>query len=168
MVGTIGTAPAVEAVPSYYPGPHGGNLDINAAVAGSTVYLPVAVPGALLSLGDVHARMGDGELTGGGIDIAADVLVQVDLHHDLDWQRPVIETPDRWCTCASGTTLEAAIRLATSDMVTLLSGNLGLSREEAFILVGAAGDARIGQAAQVSVDVTAYLCIDKDIMPEAY
>ena len=66
MIGTIGTAPAGPGVPTYYPGPHGGNLDINDVTVGATIYLPVNVEGALLALGDVHAGMGDGELTGGG------------------------------------------------------------------------------------------------------
>jgi acetamidase/formamidase len=64
-----GTASAGKPVPYFYPGPHGGNLDLNVARADSTVYLPVDVRGALFSMGDVHASMGDGELTGGGIDI---------------------------------------------------------------------------------------------------
>jgi amidase len=180
MVGTIGAAPADGSIPSYHPGPHGGNLDINAATIGSTVYLPVAMPGALFSLGDVHASMGDGELTGGGIDIAADVVVQLALHHHLGWRRPVIETfsgsefagacglAGSWCTCASAPTLAEAIRLASHDMTTLLSERLGMSYEESFILVGAAGDLRLGQAAQVGVDVTAYLCIPKTILLTAF
>jgi len=165
MIGTIGTAPADESIPSYYPGPHGGNLDINAVSVGATVYLPVAVSGGLLSIGDVHASMGDGELTGGGIDIRANVVVQVGLHHVLGWPRPVIETAQAWCTCANGPRLAAAIRLASGDMTQLLAKELGLSFEESFILIGAAGDVRIGQAAQVGVDVTAYLCISKAILP---
>jgi amidase len=60
MVGTIGTAPAGRAMPSFYPGPHGGNLDMNAAAVAATVYLPVAVPGALMALGDVQASRGTG------------------------------------------------------------------------------------------------------------
>jgi amidase len=168
MVGAIGTAPAGCAVPSFYPGSHGGNLDINAAAAGATVYLPVAVPGALLALGDVHASMGDGELTGGGIDIRAEVMVQAGLRRGLDWQRPVIETPDAWCTCACASELAEAIRLASRDMTRLLARQLDLSFEESFILIGAAGDLRIGQAAEVGVDTTAYLCISKSIMPDAF
>lgn len=180
MIGTIGTAPAGSSIASYHPGPHGGNLDINAASVGATVYLPVAVPGALLSLGDVHASMGDGELTGGGIDITADVVVQLDLHHDLGWSRPVIETaPVRetgrafglshaWATCASAPTLAGAIRLASHDMASLLCARLGMTYEESSILIGAAGDLRLGQAAQVGVDMTAYLCISKAILPSAF
>jgi amidase len=168
MVGTIGTAPAGRSVASYHPGPHGGNLDMNAAAEGATVYLPVAVPGALFALGDVHASMGDGELTGGGIDITADVVVQLDLYHDLGWNHPVIETARTWCTCASAPTLAGAIRLATDDMVSLLSARLGMTYEESFILIGAAGDVRLGQAARVGVDMTAYLGISKAILPSAF
>ena len=170
MVGVMGVAPAGESTTAFYPGAHGGNMDITAAGIGSTVYLPVAVPGALLAMGDVHARMGDGELTGGGIESCADITVETSIRKGLGWQRPVIQTPDAWCTCANAPTLEAAIRQATSDMTTLLANTLGMSREEAFILIGAAGDARIGQAAGLGdgMDCTAYLRMTKEILPTVF
>ena len=168
MVGTIGVAPAGDNVSSFHPGPHGGNLDINEAGIGATIYLPVAVPGALLAMGDVHATMGDGELTGGGVDINADVTVELGILRDLGWQRPVIETVQAWCTCASASTLADAVRLATRDMVTLLARRLHMSREESFILVGAAGDARLGQASESGIDATAYVRISKEILPSAF
>jgi amidase len=130
--------------------------------------LPVAVPGALLAMGDVHASMGDGELPGSAIDIEADITVQVALHHDLGWQRPVVETAEAWCTCANAPTLPEAIHQATDDMARLLSKYLDLSYAESYMLIGAAGDARIGQAAGVGVDMTAYLRIGKSILPEAF
>ena len=167
MVGVIGTAPAEGAVQSFYPGAHGGNLDINALGVGATIYLPVAVEGALLAIGDVHASMGDGELTGGGIDIRAEVTVRAGVHRGLGWGRPVIETADAWCACANAPALPEAIRLATSAMASLLAGSLGLSREEAFILIGTAGDARIGQAAELGMDATAYVQVSKAILPTA-
>jgi amidase len=165
MVGVIGTAPAGAPVHSYYPGPHGGNLDVNAIAVGATVYLPVGVPGALLAIGDVHAHMGDGELTGGGIDIPAEVTVRVGLRKGLGWTRPVVETATAWCACANAPTLPEAIRLATSDMATLLAQALGMSREEAFVLIGCAGDARIGQAAELGMDATAYVQVGKAVLP---
>ena len=166
MVGVVGVAPASGPVHTFYPGPHGGNLDINEVGIGATIYLPVTVPGALLAIGDVHASMGDGELNGGGLDIDAEVTVRASVHRGLDWERPVIETPDAWCTCANGPTLAGAIRQATSDMTTLLAQRLEMSREEAFILIGAAGHARIGQAAGLDMDVTAYLRVSKEILPQ--
>lgn len=167
MVGVAGVAP-LQPVQTFYPGRHGGNMDINALMVGATVYLPVAVPGALFAIGDVHARMGDGELTGGGLDIDAEVTVEFQLYSDLHWPGPVIETEDAWCTCANAPTLAEAIRQATSDMTTLLANALGISREEAFILIGAAGDARIGQAAALDMDTTAYLQMSKEILPRAF
>ena len=77
MVGTIGTAPAGAGVETLLPGPHGGNMDNRYVTTGATVYLPVAVPGALLGLGDVHASMGDGEITSIGLEICAEVTVRV-------------------------------------------------------------------------------------------
>ncbi len=168
MVGVAGVAPAGPPVHTFYPGSHGGNLDINELVPGSTLYLPVAVSGALLCLGDVHAAMGDGELSGGGLDIAAEVSVGIQVYKGLGWSRPVIETSDAWCTCANAARLEDAIRQACSDMCAMLATSLGMSREEAFILIGAAGHARIGQSAGLpDVGATAYLPRRQDHPPNA-
>ncbi len=79
MVGVIGTAPAGEPVSTSFAGPHGGNMDNKHVGAGARVHLPVAVPGALLGLGDVHAAMGDGEITFIGLEICAEVTVRVEL-----------------------------------------------------------------------------------------
>ncbi len=155
MVGVIGVAPAGEAVASYYPGPHGGNMDINDVAAGARLHLPVAVAGALLAIGDVHASMGDGELTGGGIDIPAEVTVRVEVLKGWQRPRPWLETPDLWVTIGNAPALADAIRQATSDMATLLAEKLAISREEAFILIGARGDARPGQCAELGMDATA-------------
>src|SRR5689334_16271627 len=64
MVGVIGTCPADGEYPTAKPGPHGGNLDFNRMRVGAIAHLPVFVPGALFALGDLHASMGDGEVTG--------------------------------------------------------------------------------------------------------
>jgi amidase len=166
MVGVAGVAPAGPPIHTFYPGSHGGNLDINELVPGSTLYLPVAVSGALLCLGDAHAAMGDGELSGGGLDIDAEVSVSLRVFKGLGWPRPVIETSDAWCACAHAARLEDAIRQACGDMRTLLARSLGLSHEEAFMLIGAVGHARIGQSAGLpDVDATAYVRIDKTILP---
>jgi amidase len=167
MVGVIGVSPR-EPVHTYYPGSHGGNLDINELGIGATVYLPVRVPGALLAIGDIHAHMGDGELTGGGIDITAEVTVSTRLIKQAGLPRPLIETELAWSACANAPALADAVRQATSDMVSLLARRLLMSREEAFILVGCAGDARIGQAAELGMDATAYIRVPKTILPHAF
>jgi len=165
MVGTLGVAPDGPAVASFYPGDHGGNMDHNDVREGSTVFLPVAVPGALLSLGDVHASMGDGELTGGGCDIEAEVTVTVGLSDGCPTPRPRIETESEWICCANAPDLREAIRIATRDMTSFLASRLGIAREEAFILIGCCGDARIGQAAALAVDATARVAVPKISTP---
>jgi amidase len=161
MIGVIGVAPEGDDVPTLSMGNHGGNMDHNDIREGSTVLLPIAVPGALLSIGDIHASMGDGELTGGGCDIEAEVTVTVTVQKGESIQRPRIETEKEWICCAHAPDLREAIRIATSDMTTFLSQKLGISREEAFILIGCCGDARIGQAAALSVDATARVAVPK-------
>ena len=94
MVGVIGTAPADGVVYTAAPGPQGSNIDINAVTVGARVHLPVHVPGALLAIGDVHASMGDGEVSGTGIEIAGEVTVQVELVPGAAPARPWIETDD--------------------------------------------------------------------------
>jgi len=161
MVGVIGTAPAGAPVATFYPGPHGGNMDQNDIAPGSKVHLPVSVSGALLCIGDVHASMGDGELTGGGIDIRADVAVRVHVDKGQSRSRPWIETADAWMVCANAPGLPEAIRQATSDMTTFLAKRVNIEREEAFMLIAARGDIKVGQAANLGMDATVRLSVPK-------
>jgi amidase len=161
MIGCIGTAPSSGSVPTLDPGDHGGNMDHNDIREGVRVYLPVAVPGALFALGDVHAFMGDGEVSGAGLDCSADVTVRFDLRKGLKVSRPLIETSAEWVTCASAPELQRALKLATGDMVNLLTQRLEISREDAFLLVTAVGDAKIGQACASAIDATARMSFPK-------
>ena len=156
MVGVVGTAPASGVIYTGYPGPLGSNLDINAVTAGSRVHLPVQVEGALLAIGDVHASMGDGEVSGTGVEIPAEVTFTVHLEEGPVWPRVWIETRDAWVTTGHAPELEDAVKLAVEDMVRMLELRLGISRDEAFMLFSAAGDARIGQCARLGIDMTAY------------
>jgi amidase len=157
MIGVIGTAPAGESVANLYPGDHGGNLDVGIIGPGATVYLPVRIPGGLVALGDCHATMGDGELSGAGIDIRTDTTVTIDLVKGLHLPRPRVETADAWVTIGQAPTLQEAVKIACRDMVDLLSERLQIGREEALILVSARGDARIGQSAAMGVNAIAYI-----------
>ena len=158
MVGTIGTCPADREIGTIHPGPHGGNLDIPAVAVGSRVYLPVMVDEALFCLGDVHAAQGDGEITGTAIEISAQVRVRVDLIKERAWPRPWIETSESWTSRGHAPTLEDAGRLAVVDMANMLVEILSISKEEAFLLIGSAGDLRLGQAAMITgIDVTAWV-----------
>jgi amidase len=164
MVGVLGTAPAAGTVYTAHPGPQGSNMDVNAATVGSTVYLPVHVPGALLAIGDVHASMGDGEVSGTGVEIAGEVTVRVDLHRGAAPARPWIETAEDWVATGQGPTLEAAVEEAVEGLTALLMERLGLDRTAAFLLVSARGDVRIGQCARIAgCDATAYAVFPKRV-----
>ena len=150
MIGTIGTAPAVEAILSGGMGRHGGNLDAPEVCAGSSIYLPVNVEGALLALGDCHAVQSDGELA--SVEMRSDVTLSCELIKGrspaMSWPR--IETPDELVTVAVGRPLEEALWAAFRDMILWLEERTGMSRHEAYALAGIGGHARPGQA-QVSL-----------------
>ena len=154
MVGTIGVAPSERAIATVYPGPHGGNMDNNYVRRGATVFLPISAEGALLALGDVHASMGDGEITSGGIDISAEVTVKVDvLEHQL-LPRPYIETTDLIVTCGNASSFDEARKLVIKDMVTILMKKMSLTDTEALMLISARGDLGICQACNCPIDIT--------------
>jgi amidase len=149
MVGVIGTAPAGDGVPTMLPGPHGGNMDNNEVRVGARVHLPVAVPGALLAIGDVHASMGDGEVSMVGFEIRAEVTAKVDLQKGETLTRPWIETADgRWVTTGDDPDPVRAMRLAVEEMVNRIMRAWDLSFEEAYMLVTARGDLTLCQACQ--------------------
>ena len=146
MVGVIGTAPAEADVPTLYPGPHGGNMDHNDVKPGVRVYLPIFVEGALFGLGDVHAAMGDAEASMTGIEICAEVTVQVNLIKGESITRPWIETEAAWMSTGDAPKLADAITTACEEMAKRLQRQLSISFEDAYFLITAIGDVRIGQA----------------------
>ena len=94
MIGVIGTCPA-ESCDTQSPGEHGGNLDINELGIGSTIYLPVSIPGAHLAIGDCHAVQGDGETAVCAMEVSAAVTVRVSVLKDAkELPTPFIETKD--------------------------------------------------------------------------
>ena len=156
MVGTIGTAPAEGLVYTADPGPQGSNLDCNIVKPGSVVHLPVNVEGALLALGDVHASMGDGEVTGNGVEIEADVTATIQLSPGSSRNWPWIEVDGQIHTVGFGPTLQQAVNMACEAMIELLTERLAVSRTEAFMLVSVQGDCHVGQCCG-GLDATAYV-----------
>lgn len=148
MVGVIGTAPAGDGVTTQHPGPHGGNMDHTDVRVGARVHLPVFVPGALLFIGDVHASMGDGEISITALEICGEVRVHVDLAKGEGIRRPWIEFPDCWITTGDGSGIADAIRVAAEEMARFLMGRLGLSADEAYMLLSLRGDVRVSQCAE--------------------
>jgi len=147
MIGTLGTAPAVEVFTNDWPGPHGGNLDAQEVCPGATVYLPVHVPGALLHIGDVHAIQGDGEINcGGGIECRSEVTLTVSLEPRparMGWPRIVDETHLTAVGCARPA--EDAFRIATEQLIYWLADDYQMDERDAFLLLGQVLEARCTQ-----------------------
>lgn len=152
--GTIGVAPAE-------PGPHsivppsrwGGNMDTKHLRAGTTLYLPVGVEGALFSVGDTHSAQGDGEVCGTAIETAMEVSLRLSVRRDFRIDAPHYRVPPGALPRAEGTgyhvstgvapDLMEATRGAVRATMEQLVDRHGLSREEAYALCSVAVDLRI-------------------------
>jgi amidase len=151
MVGVIGTAPAGDGIGTLHPGAHGGNMDHNDVRVGARVHLPVFVPGALFAIGDIHAAMGDGEISITALEISGAVRVRLDLVKGGAPHRPWIEFPECWITTGDGPGVAEAIRIAAEEMAGLVQRELGLSPEDAYMLLSIRGDAKVSQCAAPAV-----------------
>ena len=163
MVGTIGVAPSGDAVPAVHPGIHGGNMDCNDIRTGSTVYLPVYSDGGLFAIGDVHASVGDGETSGAGLDIGADVQVKVSLLKAVTLDGPAIETDSHVTLVYSAPKLEDAIRGVLLRSVSLLRKSVGISTQQAIGLISTCGDLGFCQAAMSPIDAVVRMRIPREI-----
>ena len=158
--GTIGVAPAEPGEHAIVPpSDWGGNMDIKHLRAGSTLYLPVGVDGALFSVGDTHAAMGDAEVCGTAVETAMDITVRLTVRRDLRCARPSItcrpaswpapSAPPTTCAPASAPDLMEASRRAVRAMIEHLGDRHGLERQEAYALVSVACDLRIHELVDV-------------------
>lgn len=116
MIGVIGTAPLDGSIPNSTPGAHGSNMDCNKIGKGSVLYLPVNVEGALLSMGDIHALMGDGEVFICGLETAGEITVRVSVVKDTKLPTPFLVSGDKVMTIQSALTLDEASRMAANEM----------------------------------------------------
>ncbi len=130
MIGVIGTAPAGEPVLNGTPGEHGGNMDCKLIAAGAAVYLPVNVPGALLSLGDLHAVMGDGEVCICGAEVAGEVTLKATVA-ETRIPTPCVETATHLHFIGSALTLDECERIVLAKAHTFLTRDQGLSANDA-------------------------------------
>jgi len=145
--GSIGVAPppVIHRLSSGPPGVHAGNLDNKELVAGSTLYLPVHVPGALVSMGDGHALQGDGEVTITALETSLRGTVQLFVRKGKPIRWPRAETPTHFITMGLHPDLNEAARLAVREMIDFLVSEKGMSRDEAYIFCSLAVDLRVTQ-----------------------
>lgn len=146
MIGVIGTAPADEKeINTGTPDRHGGNMDCNQIGENTVLYLPVNTPGALLAMGDMHARMGNGEVCVCGIEIAGEVLVEVTVLKKCNYPTPFLVNENTAMAIYSGSTLDQAAGGATLRMRRFLIDEIGLDEHEAGFLLSAVGNVEICQ-----------------------
>ncbi len=145
VIGSMGVAAKHGEIDTIYPGRHGGNMDTLEITTGSRVYLPVQVNGALLSLGDVKACVGDGQIAGSGVEVEAEVTLRVDTLPGGRFSWPRVESKGEWITITSASTVDQAARLAITEMVKWISQDKGLDFDTAYALVSLGGSLRVSQ-----------------------
>jgi acetamidase/formamidase len=158
--GTIGVAPAEPGSHSIVPPRRwGGNMDIKHLQPGSTLYLPVGVEGALFSVGDTHAAMGDGEVCGTAVETAMDITVRLTVRHDLSIAYPQYQIPAGQLARGEGSgyhvctgiheDLMEAVREAIRGLVEHIVTQHGRDRQEAYAIASVAADLRIHEVVDV-------------------
>lgn len=147
FMGIFGVAPPAEGrTETHRPGPYGGNLDCKELGAGTTLYLPIFVPGALFSVGDGHGAQGDGEVDGAAIETGMDRLaLSFTVRQGWPIERPRAETATHLLFLAFDADLDRAVVQAGRDVIGYLETVQGLSHDEAYNLASLAVDFRITQ-----------------------
>ena len=159
FMGVMGMPPAESGQHSTQP-PRvtGGNIDCKELIAGSTLYLPIAVAGGLFSTGDGHAVQGDGEVSRTAIECPIDdVALTFHLLPDLHLETPRAETPTGWLTFGFDESLNVAARTALNAMIGLMTEQHHLTRADALALASLIVDLRITQIANKVFGVHAVL-----------
>ena len=137
MLGCIGVAPPGESsVRTTDSGNFGGNMDYNQLREGTTVYLPVYHPGALLFVGDGHAAQADGELTGDALETSMDIEFTVDLLRDRNFGHPLAENSEFLISIGISGSIDQALQQATSGMMRWLERDYKLTGSDAAVVLG--------------------------------
>lgn len=160
--GVMGLAPPPGwgRISTIEPRAHGGNLDNKELVAGTTLFLPVHVAGALFSAGDGHGAQGDGEVCVTAIETALTGRFRLTIRRDLNITYPYAETPTHLITMGMDPDLENCVHIALRDMIAKLSARAGITRAQAYMLCSLAGDLRITQTVNGCKGV--HLMVQKD------
>lgn len=144
MIGVIGVAP-LEEMSTTVPHLHGGNMDCKRIVKGATLYLPVLAEGALLSIGDLHGVMADGEIVICAMEMEGEVTVKVEVIKGSKLPTPLVVEADDMMVIASEETLDEAASTVTHAMHSFLVQEVGMDTYEAGMLLSLLGDLKICQ-----------------------
>ncbi len=173
--GIMGVAPAGDGeFRTRPPGPFGGNMDVRELAAGATLYLPIMRPGALFSVGDVHAAQGDGEVCINGIETPADVSLRFKVRRDFRLTAPMAETAPpvvapvpstgEWVMIEAHENPLAAAAAATARMVEFIAARWGVSPENAYLLCSVTMSLRMSQVVNRPL-TTVTAALPKSILP---
>jgi acetamidase/formamidase len=143
--GILGVATPQSDRNSIPPGCYGGNIDNRELQAGSRLFLPIYVPGALFSIGDGHSAQGDGEVNVTAIETSMNGRITLNLRKDLSLTTPIAHTPTDIITMGFSDTLDAALEQALKNMINFLERFANLSPEDAYVLCSLAVNFRITQ-----------------------
>lgn len=156
FLGCLGVAPERgETRISMTPGRHGGNMDCPQVAPGTTVYLPVYEPGALLCLGDCHAAQGDGELCGVALEVSCRARVRLDVRKGWSLRWPRAEDDEHIMAIGSARPLRAAWAAAHVELLAWLVDDYGFDRFEAYQVLSQVGTARVGSVVDTNYSVVA-------------
>lgn len=145
--GSMGVAPPPEygRVSSAPPGVHAGNLDNKELVAGTTLFIPVHVKGALFAVGDGHAAQGDGEVCITGLETSLGGTLEFVVRKDMKLKWPRAETPTHHIVMGLDKDLTEAMKIATREAIDFLAAEKKISREDAYMLASVGVDFRVTQ-----------------------
>ncbi|MCJ8150843.1 acetamidase/formamidase family protein (plasmid) [Shinella sp. H4-D48] len=144
FIGTIGTAPEIEAISSLVPDYYGGNMDLPDICPETVIYLPVNTKGAYLYLGDCHAAQGDGELCGVAVEHPTVTTIQIDLIKNWTIKTPRLENDRFYMTIGSSRPMEDAARGAYRELIRWMVSDFGFEEIDAYMLLTQCGRVRLG------------------------
>ncbi|MCL2057223.1 MAG: acetamidase/formamidase family protein [Oscillospiraceae bacterium] len=154
FMGTIATAPKLEAVSTMTPFEHGGNMDVPDIKPGNTVYLPVAVEGAYFFTGDCHARQGDGELCGTAVEVPCKAELEFEIIKTMKTAWPRIESPTHFMAVGSARPMEDAARIAWCELIAWM-GEMGWDKMHAYQMLTQVGEMSLGNMVDTNYSMVA-------------
>ncbi len=151
FMGIMGVAPAnrEEAANSIPPGTYGGNVDIQLLGRGSSLYLPVQVPGALFYSGDPHCAQGNGEVALTAIECSLTPTFELVVHKDMKLTEPMGETKDAWIAIGLDKDLDEAMKKAVREYLQIANEKYGMTKQDALLLGSAAIDFDVSQVVDI-------------------
>lgn len=151
FMGIMGVVPAdtEQAVNSVPPGLYGGNLDIKYLGEGSSLYLPVQVPGALFYAGDPHCAQGNGEVALTAIECSLTPTFELVLHKDMELPAPMGETEEAWIAVGLDEDLDEAMKKSVREYLRIMNENYGLTKPDALLYASAGIDFEISQVVDI-------------------